>query len=162
MKIRNILKGLIVSLAILVGGNAFANDGWNGRGLSDGLVVSFYGNNNKFLSSENGSQAMRCNRSVAAAWEKFTIVNNSNNNPTKVYLKANNGKYVRVLSNNRLKADVTSISNATLFTSDDNSNNAGQHTLYAGDYLSSENGAIPVRANRSAVGTWERWDVQAY
>jgi len=166
MKLRTFIKTLFLGLTILASdSNAIAGDGadgWNGRGLLDGLVVSFCGNNGKFLSSEDGSKPMVANRSAANSQERFTVVSTANF--VEIYLLASNGKFVRVVEgSNELKADATSIANATLFVSNDNANAAGQHTLsVSGQFLSSENGARAVRANRSAVGLWELWDVQAY
>lgn len=162
--IRNTFKSMALGLAALVGfsGSALANDGWNGRSLTDGLVVSFYGNNGKYLGSENGKRNMRCNRTNPIAQTKFTVVVVTTS-PRRIYLKASNGNYVRVKVDGKLKADATSTSSATLFTSNSNVNNAGQHSLDVnGTFLSSENGKKDVTVSRRAVGSWERWNVQAY
>jgi len=54
-------------------------------------MVSFKGSNGKFVSHENGTKAMNCNRDVAQDWEKFTLVSQGGN----VYaIKGSNGKYV--------------------------------------------------------------------
>ncbi|MEM6822934.1 MAG: hypothetical protein AAF558_13475 [Verrucomicrobiota bacterium] len=53
--------------------------------------VAFRGNNNKFMSSENGTQPMRCNRNSIGGWEQFTWVDLGSG---KFALKGSNGKFV--------------------------------------------------------------------
>lgn len=45
-----------------------------GPGAPIGSVITLRGNNNMYVSGENGTQAMRCNRPSAAAWEQFAVV----------------------------------------------------------------------------------------
>lgn len=40
-----------------------------------GQTVTIKGSNNQYVSSENGTQAMNCNRPAAGGWEQFTVVN---------------------------------------------------------------------------------------
>src|SRR5690349_2232655 len=42
--------------------------------VSVGEIVSFKGSNGLYVCGENGTQAMRCNRTTASDWEKFTVV----------------------------------------------------------------------------------------
>lgn len=42
--------------------------------LPIGQVITLRGFNNQFVSGENGTQAMRCDRPTAGAWEQFTVV----------------------------------------------------------------------------------------
>jgi endoglucanase len=60
-------------------------------GAPIGQTISMKGNNNLFVSSENGTIPMNCNRAIADLWEKFTI---EDAGAGKVALKGNNGKYV--------------------------------------------------------------------
>lgn len=154
------LKSLFLGVAMMVGGNAHAGEGnLNGRSLADGQVISLCGSNNRFLSSENGTRTMRCNRVSIGAWERFTVEMVSTN-PERFFLKASNGRYIRIQTNSRMRASATSTADAALFTDDDNTNSAGQHSFdVRGTFLSSENGTQAVRVNRRSVGAWERWDV---
>ena len=158
---KKILGSLILGVALLVGGFAFASNGnLNGRTLQiqDGREISLCGSNGRFLSSENGGQNMRCNRTNIGAWERFTV-EVVGTNPLRLHLVASNGRYVTVNSNNTLRANGTSPQDAALFTSGASN---GQHTLaIRGSFLSSENGNRTVRANRNSVGRWERWDISA-
>ena len=162
--IKKLLKSLAVGIALLSGSTAYAGpgaDNWNGRTLQDGLVITLCGSNGRFLSSENGTRTMRCNRTSVGACERFTVevVTQS---PLRFRLIASNGRYLRVQTNSRMRATATSTADAVLFTSNPNVNNAGQHTLDDnGTFLSSENGTQAVRVNRNSVGAWERWDVGA-
>ena len=101
---KKILNSLILGLAMLVGGTAVASDGnLNGRTLQiqDGREIALCGSNGRFLSSENGGQNMRCNRTNIGAWERFTVVV-VGTNPLRLHLVASNGRYVTVNSNNTL------------------------------------------------------------
>ncbi|NHA03571.1 lectin [Mucilaginibacter sp. HC2] len=55
-----------------------------------GQTITIKGSNNLYVSSENGTQAMNCNRATAQGWEQFAITNAGNG---KVVLQ-NSGKYV--------------------------------------------------------------------
>jgi beta-glucanase (GH16 family) len=55
-----------------------------------GQTVTLKGFNNQYVSGENGTQAMNCNRPTASAWEQFTIVDAGGG---KVALRSMN-KYV--------------------------------------------------------------------
>ncbi|MBE0393180.1 ThuA domain-containing protein [Flavobacterium sp. PL002] len=56
-----------------------------------GSIISIKGSNEKFISSENGTKSMTCNRDASGLWEKFTVVDAGGG---KIALKGNNGKYV--------------------------------------------------------------------
>lgn len=55
-----------------------------------GQTITLKGANNRYVSSENGTQPMQCNRAAAQGWEQFTVVNASGG---KVVLLTQ-GKYV--------------------------------------------------------------------
>lgn len=145
---------------MVAGGNAYAGpgeDNFNSRSVADGQVITLCGSNGRFLSSENGTRTMRCNRTSIGAWERFTV-DKVGVNPDRFRLIASNGRFIRIQTNTRLRATGT-LDNAAIFT-DSTNNSGGQHSLsYNGLFLSSENGAAAVRANRNSVGAWERWDV---
>ncbi|MDO6760463.1 T9SS type A sorting domain-containing protein [Tamlana sp. 2_MG-2023] len=59
--------------------------------IGNGNVISIKGSNGKYVSSENGTKTMTCNRSSIGEWEKFTLEGSNG-----VYaLKGSNGLYVR-------------------------------------------------------------------
>ena len=55
-----------------------------------GQVITLKGSDNLYVSSEDGTQAMNCNRTAAQGWEHFTVVDAGNG---KVALQ-NSGFYV--------------------------------------------------------------------
>ena len=117
-----------------------------------GKTISLKGNNNSYVSSENGVNAMVCNRTAVGAWEKFTVVNAGNG---KVALQGNNGKYVT--DGSPMWCSSNTITNAAKFTW----TNAGGGLIALkgnnGNYVSSENGLQAMNCNRSAIGAWEKF-----
>lgn len=84
------------------GGNAM----WCNSSSTPGFLVVDAGggkialrNNGLYVSSENGQQALICNRAAIQDWEKFTWVTNSNGT---VSLRGNNNQYIS--SENGVKA----------------------------------------------------------
>jgi len=49
--------------------------GSNPSSVPFGQTITLKGANNQYVSSENGTQPMQCNRAVAQGWEQFTVVN---------------------------------------------------------------------------------------
>lgn len=64
--------------------------GTNPGTIPFGQTITLKGANNYYVSSENGTSAMTCNRTVAQGWEQFAVVNAGGG---KVAL-LNQGKYV--------------------------------------------------------------------
>jgi hypothetical protein len=117
-------------------------------------VISLKGSNGLFASSENGTVPMRCNRSSAADWEKFTIVDAGSG---KVALRSM-GKYVS--SENGTKAITcsrTAIGDWEKFTLINHADNTVSFQGNNGRYISSENGTTPMTCNRTSVGGWEKF-----
>ncbi|MCW3466771.1 glycosyl hydrolase family 18 protein [Chitinophaga nivalis] len=117
-----------------------------------GQTIWLRGNNSKYVSSENGTQAMTCNRTAVQAWEAFEVLDAGNG---KVALR-NQGKYVsgengaqNVTCNRATPADWEK------FTWINNSNGTISLQTSTGAYLSSENGAGALSSWRTAIGEWE-------
>lgn len=135
--------------------NCGNNGGGGGGGTPSGDFVSIQGNNGKYVSSENGTKAMMCNRTSVAAWEKFTIVDAGNG---KIALKGNNGKYVS--NGSPMWCNVSSITNAAKFTK---VNVGGGKIALKGSnnkYVSSENGLKPMNCNRDKAQGWEKFTLK--
>lgn len=62
-----------------------------GGNISKKIRVAIKGDNGRYLSSENGSKPVTCNRSVVGEWEVFEM---HFLDPQKFTLKGNNGKYL--------------------------------------------------------------------
>ncbi len=126
-------------------------------GAPIGSVITLQGNNGNYVSSENGIDAMNCNRNSPQAWEKFTVVNAGNG---KIALKGNNNKYVSSENGNTsgITCNRTSIGAWEAFTWRTNN---GKVTLKGsnGKYISSENGTRTMTCNRNSVGAWEQFTI---
>lgn len=119
-----------------------------------GATISIRGNNNLFVSGENGVQAMLCNRPTAQGWEQFTVVDAGGG---KVALRSMN-KYVS--SENGVSAitcNRAAIGDWEKF--DWVSNADGTFSLRGNNslYISSENGAQAMTCTRPTIGGWEKF-----
>ena len=119
-----------------------------------GATIAIRGNNNLFASGENGTQAMRCTRATAQAWEQFTVVDAG---AGKVALRSMN-KYV----SSENGASAITCSRATIGDwekFDWISNADGTFSLRGnnGLYISSENGAQAMTCTRPTIGGWEKF-----
>ncbi len=149
------------SFTYTLAAGAVATFKWTGTqssasGPPIGSIITLKGFNNLYVSSENGTQAMNCNRSTASAWEQFTVVDAGGG---KIALKAMN-KYVS--SENGTQAITC---NRTTFgdwekfdwipTTD------GKVTLRGnnGKFISSENGTQPMTCTRATASGWEAFGV---
>lgn len=104
--------------------------------------------------SENGGQAMNCNRTGLGPWEKFQVVDAGN---STIALKGNNGLYVTATS--PMFCTGTTLDSTTRFKWINLSNNTVAFQSLKGQYVSSENGTQPMNCNRATIGGWEtfRW-----
>jgi endoglucanase len=108
--------------------------------------------NGKYVSGENGTQAVTCTRATAGDWEKFSVLDAGNG---KVYLRSQ-GKYVS--SENGTQALTATRTSAGWWEAFDWIVNAdGTVTLggYNGRYVSSENGQQAVTCTRMTISGWE-------
>jgi endoglucanase len=117
-----------------------------------GQTVWLKGTNNLFASSENGTQAMRCNRATVGGWEQFTVVDAGGG---KVALRSQN-KYVS--SENGTQAITCNRATIGDWEKFDWVVNAdGRISLRGinGKYVSSENGTQAMTCTRTTIGGWE-------
>lgn len=123
-------------------------------GAPIGSTITLRGSNNQYVSGENGTVPMRCNRATAQAWEQFTVVDAGSG---KIALRSMN-KYVS--SNNgtsAMTANKTSIGTNEKF--DWIVNTDGTISLRGNNarYVSSENGAANMTCNRTSIQGWEKF-----
>jgi beta-glucanase (GH16 family) len=117
-----------------------------------GSVVTLKGFNNQFVSSENGTQAMWCNRPTAQAWEQFTVVDAGGG---KIALRGMN-KYVSSENGTQaITCNRTSIGDWEKFDWVVQSDGKVAFRGNNGRYISSENGTQAMTCNRTTVGGWE-------
>ncbi|MCR8559216.1 family 16 glycosylhydrolase [Mucilaginibacter sp. BJC16-A38] len=121
-----------------------------------GQTITLKGFNNDYVSSENGTQAMNCNRTTASAWEQFTVIDEGGG---KVALQSM-GKYVSSENGTMpITCNRTSVGAWETFTWGTNAD--GTITLQGnnGDFVSSENGTQAMTCNRTSASGWEAFKV---
>jgi glucosylceramidase len=142
-------------------GGAAATFKWSGTTTGGstapiGQNITLKGFNNLYVSSENGTQPMNCNRTTASAWETFTVVDAGGG---KISLMCQ-GKYVS--SENGAQAITCNRTTAGDWEKFDwGTTTDGKITLRGnnGLYVSSENGTQPMTCNRTTVSGWEAFSV---
>lgn len=125
--------------------------------------VKFKSTDNRYLCSENGNAFAIANRTAIGDWEKFTLELASDGT---FAIKGNNGKYADVDrgSQRRIKFNQTDKWNPDCRFKLENAGN-GYYAIKSmaidsgtGKYVASEGTYnVPVRADRSAIGHWEKW-----
>jgi endoglucanase len=117
-----------------------------------GQTIWLKGSNNLYASGENGTTAMRCNRTTVGGWEQFTVVDAG---AGKIALKSQS-KYVS--SENGTAAITCSRTTFGDWEKFDWIVNAdGKISLRGsnGKYISSENGTVAMTCSRATIGAWE-------
>jgi len=125
-------------------------------GAPVGTTVTFKGFNNQYVSSENGTKAMNCNRATAQGWEQFTVVDAGWG---KVALQSMS-KYVssedgtQSITCNRASYNTWEIFD-WIPTAD------GKVSLRStnGLFISSENGTKPMTCTRTVAQGWEAFGI---
>lgn len=125
-------------------------------GAPVGTTVTFKGFNNQYVSSENGTKAMNCNRPTAQGWEQFQVIDAGYG---KVALQAMS-KYVSSEDGMQpINCNRASYSTWEIFdwipTSD------GKVSLRStnGLFISSENGTKSMTCTRTAAQGWEAFGI---
>jgi len=128
----------------------------NGGGIPIGQTITFKGSNGKYVSSENGTQAMTCNRTVAQGWEQFLVVDAGGG---KIALK-NLGKYVSSENGTQpITCNRAAIGPWEQFDWVNNPDGTVALRGNTGTYVSSENGTQAMTCNRTSVGPWESFGI---
>jgi len=121
-----------------------------------GQTITLKGNNNSYVSGENGTVPMNCNRATAQAWEQFLVVDAGNGQVAlqsmSKYVSSENG--VNPITCNRASFGGWEVFNWI-------SNADGTISLQGnnGDFVSSENGVQAMTCNRTTIGGWEEFRV---
>lgn len=125
----------------------------SGGGAPIGQSITLKGNNGDYVSSENGTQAMTCNRTTAQAWEHFTVVDAGNG---LVALQGSNGDYVSSENGvNPITCNRVTYSTWEEFNWITNADGSISLQGNNGDFVSSENGVNPMTCNRTTAQAWE-------
>lgn len=122
-----------------------------------GQTISIMGNNNDFVSSNNGVGAITCDRTVAQGWEQWTVVDAGNG---KIALRGNNGDYISSENGTQaMTCNRTTFQAWEEFTWVDNADGSFSLKGSNGDFVSSENGTQGMNCNRTTAGLWEDFRV---
>ncbi|MFK7747453.1 MAG: polysaccharide lyase family 7 protein [Kordia sp.] len=133
--------------------------------VSNGQIISLKANNNKYVSSEDGTKDMIANRTSIGDWEKFTVVNvGSKNGNDLIALKASNNKYVSSENGTKdMRANRTAIGAWEKFEVVELGSASGNELIALrannNKYVCSENGTKDMIANRTAIGAYEKFQV---
>lgn len=121
-----------------------------------GTTVTFKGNNGLYVSGEDGTKAMNCNRAAPQAWEQFVVVDAGHGKVAlqsmSMYVSSEDGL-------NPINCNRASYSTWEVFDwiplADGNINLRGTNSLY----ISSENGAKSMTCTRAVAQGWEEFGV---
>lgn len=123
-----------------------------GSSIPYGTVITLKGFNNKYVNSQNGTQAITCTSTTAQAWEQFTVVDAGGG---KVALRSM-GKYVS--SENGTQAVTCNRATISDWERFDWVVAADGKIAFRGNngkYLSSENGTQAMTCTRATASGWE-------
>jgi len=122
-----------------------------------GQTISIMGNNNDFVSSNNGVGAVTCDRTVAQGWEQWTVVDAGNG---KIALRGNNGDYLSSENGTQaMTCNRTTFQAWEEFNWIDNADGSFSLQGNNGDFVSSENGTQGMNCNRTSASLWEDFRV---
>lgn len=121
-----------------------------------GQTITFKGSNNLYVSSENGTQPMTCNRTVAQGWESFLVVDAGGG---KIALQSQ-GKYVSSENGTQaITCNRTSVGAWEQFNWISNADGTVSLKGNNGLFVSSENGTQAMTCNRTTIGPWESFKI---
>jgi hypothetical protein len=121
-----------------------------------GQTVTIKGSNNQYVSSENGTQAMNCNRPAAQGWEQFTVVNAGGG---KVAL-LNSSKYVSSENGTQaINCNRTAIGPWEQFDWVFNADGTISFRGNNGKYISSEGGTQAMTCTRTTITATESFRI---
>ena len=122
-----------------------------------GQTITVMGNNNDFVTSNNGVGAITCDRPVAQGWEQWTIVDAGGG---KIALRGNNGDYVSSENGTQaMTCNRTTFQAWETFTWIDNADGTFSLKGSNGDFVSSENGTQGMTCTRTSASLWESFRV---
>jgi hypothetical protein len=124
-------------------------------GAPIGQVIWIRGSNSQYVSSENGTNPMMCNRPSVGGWEQFSVVDAGNG---RIALRGTNNMFVSSENGTRtMQCNRPSIGGWEQFTWVVNANGTislrGTNNLY----VSSMDGASAMMCDRPSIQGWEQF-----
>jgi len=134
-----------------------AQSGGSGpSGAPIGQTITLKGFNDQYVSGENGTQPMICNRPTPQAWEQFLVVDAGNG---KIALQSMS-KYVSSENGvNPITCNRASFGGWETFSWVTNADGTISLQGSNGKYVSCENGTQAMTCNRAAISGWEAFRV---
>ena len=135
------------------------NPGSGSAGLPRvGQRISLQGNNGLYVSSENGTKPMTCNRGSVGPFEIFTVTDAGGG---KIGLRGNNNRFVSRENNTPITCNRTQRRGWETFTV--RAAGSGKLTLQGsnGFYISRERPTESMTCNRTAARSWETFTWRA-
>jgi hypothetical protein len=147
------LKGLIALTATRPTQPIIGSD--NGD-VPIGQTVTIKGSNGLYVSSENGQQAMNCNRSVAQGWEQFAVLDGGGG---KVSLKNSDKLVCSENGTQAMNCNRTAIGPWEQFDWIKNADGSVSFRGNNGKYVSSENGTQAMTCTKDVIGATEKFRI---
>jgi hypothetical protein len=130
--------------------------GSNTGDIPFGQTLTFKGSNGLYVSSENGQQAMNCNRTAVGGWEQFKVINAGNG---KVAL-INSDKYVCSEDGQQaMNCNRTAIGPWEQFDWIKNADGTVSLKGSNGKFVSSENGTAAMTCTKATAGATESFRI---
>ncbi|SEW39652.1 hypothetical protein SAMN05428988_5127 [Chitinophaga sp. YR573] len=147
------LKGLIALTATRPTQPVIGSD--NGD-VPIGQTVTIKGSNGLYVSSENGQQAMNCNRNVAQGWEQFAVLDGGGG---KVALKNSDKLVCSENGTQAMNCNRTAIGPWEQFDWIKNADGSVSFRGNNGKYVSSENGTQAMTCTKDVIGATEKFRI---
>jgi len=125
--------------------------------IPNGQLINLKGNNNKFVTGNNGTANMRCDRSTAGSWENFSV---SSAGTGKIYLKAGNKFVSSEFGYDPMTCSRTTAGGWERFDWIPNADGTFSLRASNGRYVSSENGNYDMTCKSVEVRSWEKFTYQ--
>ncbi|SHE75132.1 glycosyl hydrolase family 18 protein [Pedobacter caeni] len=127
-----------------------------GTPIPIGSTVTLKGFNSKYVSGENGLQAMTCNRTTASPIETFTVLDAGGG---KIALRSK-GKFVSSENgNSAMTCSKTTMGDSEKFDWVANPDGTVSFRGNNGKFVSSENGTQAMTCNRTTAAGWEAFGI---
>ncbi|MDX2303595.1 MAG: DUF1501 domain-containing protein [Microscillaceae bacterium] len=121
-----------------------------------GRTIWIMGNNGRYVSSNNGSKSLSCDKDNIENWEKFKVIDAGNG---KIALQGSNMLFVSSENGSTtLNCNRSKIGSYEKFDWIDLGNYRFALKGNNSQYVSSENGYKPLICNRGKVGDWETFN----
>lgn len=122
-----------------------------------GQVIALKGFNGKYVSGENGTDDMHCDRTTAQTWEHFTVIDAGGG----LIALRSMGKYVSSENGTKpMTCNRATVGDWEKFSWEVNADGTVFLKGNNGKYVSSENGTQAMTCNRTTASGWEAFTIE--